>query len=265
MHDSPETSRPASPAPIDRRDALAALGIGATGLAGLTAAAAGQNRATGRPATQAARPGASGYGWDASAGEYVLPPLPYAYDALEPAIDEQTMRLHHDTHHAGYVRGLNTALRKMAEIRSGARDASEVKHWSRELAFHGSGHLLHTCFWHNMTPGGSKPTGMVASMIDESFGSMQGFEAHFHAAASSVEGSGWGILAIEPIARRLMIMQAEKHQNLTAWGVVPLVVVDVWEHAYYLKYQNRRKEYVTAFMGVINWNHANAVLSAVMG
>jgi Fe-Mn family superoxide dismutase len=185
-----------------------------------------------------------------------LPPLPYPYDALEPYIDEQTMRLHHDIHHAGYVKGLNTAEEKLAEARK-AGDFVLVKHWSREAAFHGSGHLLHSIFWPNMIAASkakAAPEGALARAIDRDFGSFEAFRAQFEAASNAVEGSGWGILAYRPADDSLVILQAEKHQNLTQWGVVPLLVLDVWEHAYYLKYQNRRGEYVKNFFNIINWD-----------
>lgn len=185
-----------------------------------------------------------------------LPPLPYPYDALEPYIDEQTMRLHHDVHHAGYVTGLNNAEAKLADARA-AGDFSLVKHWSRELAFHGSGHLLHSIFWPNMMASvGAKaaPEGSLAQAIDRDFGSFDAFKAQFTSASIAVEGSGWGILAYRPADDSLVILTAEKHQNLTQWGVVPLLVLDVWEHAYYLKYQNRRGEYVKNFFSIINWD-----------
>jgi Fe-Mn family superoxide dismutase len=185
-----------------------------------------------------------------------LPPLPYAYDALEPYIDEQTMRLHHDIHHAGYVKGLNTAEEKLAEARK-AGEFSLVKHWSREAAFHGSGHLLHSIFWPNMIAASqakAEPSGALAEAIKSDFGSFDAFKAQFIAASGAVEGSGWGILAYRPDDDSLVILTAEKHQNLTQWGVVPLLVLDVWEHAYYLKYQNRRGEYVQNFFNIINWD-----------
>lgn len=186
-------------------------------------------------------------------GEYTLPPLPYAYNALEPYIDEQTMRLHHDKHHAGYVRGLNKALKALEEARRKG-DFSQVDYWTRKVSFHGSGHFLHSIFWNNMSPeGGGKPGDALAAAIQRDFGDFSRFRAHFIAAAAGVEGSGWGALVYEPTGRRLLILQVEKHQNLTAWGVVPLLVVDVWEHAYYLKYQNRRKAYLEAFFHVISW------------
>jgi Fe-Mn family superoxide dismutase len=189
-----------------------------------------------------------------------LAPLPYPYDALEPYIDEQTMRLHHDIHHAGYVKGLNNAEAKLAEARA-AGDFALVKHWSREAAFHGSGHLLHSIFWPNMIAASeakSAPGGALAQAIDRDFGSFESFKAQFIAAATAVEGSGWGILAYRPADDALVILTAEKHQNLTQWGVIPLLVLDVWEHAYYLKYQNRRGEYVKNFFNIINWDNVAA-------
>ena len=189
-----------------------------------------------------------------------LPPLPYAYDALEPYIDEQTMRLHHDIHHQGYVSGLNSAEAKLAEARA-AGDFASVKHLSREAAFHGSGHLLHSIFWPNMIAASeakAAPEGALAKAIDDSFGSFQAFKGQFIAASIAVEGSGWGILAYRPADGALVILTAEKHQNLTQWGVIPLLVLDVWEHAYYLKYQNRRGEYVNGFFNIINWDDVAA-------
>jgi Fe-Mn family superoxide dismutase len=187
-------------------------------------------------------------------GEYVLPPLTYDYDALEPHIDKQTMTLHHSIHHNGYVKGLNKALAKAAEARKSS-DFSGMKGISKDLAFHGSGHLLHAVFWKNMGPnGGGEPKGDLAKAITRDFGSFKNFREHFSAASKSVEGSGWGILAFEPMAGALRVLQSEKHQNLTQWGVVPLLAIDVWEHAYYLKYQNRRGDYINNFFEVINWD-----------
>ena len=188
-----------------------------------------------------------------SAGEYILPPLPYAYDALEPHIDEQTMRLHHDKHHQGYVNGLNKATGKVKDaINSG--DYSLIKHWERELAFHGSGHFLHTIFWNVMGPQQGKMSTALSKRINDSFGSFDKFKEYFIAASSSVEGSGWGILAYQPDTDKLTILQAEKHHLLSQWISIPILVIDVWEHAYYLKYQNKRGAYVNAFFNVINWD-----------
>lgn len=182
-----------------------------------------------------------------------LPPLDYAYNALEPHIDEQTMKLHHDIHHAAYVKGLNTAEAKLAEAREKG-DFALVKHWSRELAFHGAGHFLHCVFWKNMGPGGGgKPGGKLLQQIERDFSSFENFVAQFKAAAAAVEGSGWALLVKNEAVHKLEILTAEKHQNLSQWVTTPILALDVWEHAYYLKYQNRRPEYVEAFFKVINW------------
>ena len=189
---------------------------------------------------------------------YELPPLPYAYDALEPHIDEQTMHLHHDLHHKSYVDGLNKALDQLDAARQSG-DFGLVKHWEREAAFHGSGHFLHSIFWQNMGPGkGGEPTGALRSQIEKDFGSYEGFKKQFSAAAGAVEGSGWAMLVWEPNAGQLEVLTAEKHQNLTQWGVRPLLVLDVWEHAYYLKYQNKRPAYVEAWWNVVNWDDVAA-------
>jgi Fe-Mn family superoxide dismutase len=202
------------------------------------------------------------------AKKYELPPLPYAYNALEPHIDEQTMRLHHDKHHQGYVDGLNKAEQMLEQARESG-DLALIKHWSREAAFNGSGHFLHSIFWSNMAPassgGGGEPTGGLASLIARDFGSFAAFKAQFSAAAKAVEGSGWALLVWDPRHDHLQVLQSEKHQNLTQWGVIPLLVLDVWEHAYYLKYQNNRGAYVDAWWNVVNWADAAERLKAAHG
>ena len=184
---------------------------------------------------------------------YKLPPLPYAYDALEPYYDEQTVRIHHDKHHAGYVAGLNKAEEELAAARASG-DYALIKHWERELVFHGSGHILHTMFWENMTPeGGGEPSGALAMRIAKDFGDLDAFRAQFSAAANAVEGSGWCVLGWVSTLAKLVILQIEKHQDLSLCGVVPLLVIDVWEHAYYLKYQNRRGEWLSNWWNIVNW------------
>ena len=186
--------------------------------------------------------------------EHTLPALPYPYNALEPHIDERTMRLHHDVHHQGYVNGLNAAEEKLYQARK-SDDFALIKHWEREVAFHGSGHVLHSIFWTIMSPnGGGEPGGELLEAINNTFGSYQACRNQFSAASNAVEGSGWGILAYNRNLKSLQILQAEKHQDLTVWGAEPLLILDVWEHAYYLKYQNKRPEYVKAFFNVINWD-----------
>ncbi len=181
-----------------------------------------------------------------------LPPLPYDYKALEPHIDEQTMRLHHDKHHLAYVNGLNNAESKLAEARQKG-DYSLVKHWEREAAFHGAGHFLHCIFWENMSPDGGQPNGALLTAINSTFGSLDACMAHFKAAGAAVEGSGWVLLVQNEVTKKLDILTAEKHQDLGQWVVTPLLVCDVWEHAYYLRYQNNRASYIEAFTKVINW------------
>ncbi|PYI50678.1 Fe-Mn family superoxide dismutase [Paenibacillus flagellatus] len=195
-------------------------------------------------------------------GGHTLPPLPYPYDALEPHIDAETMRLHHDKHHKSYVDGLNKAETMMEQARkSGQFDL--IKHWEREAAFNGAGHYLHTIFWSTMSPkGGGKPNGPVAAQIDRDFGGFDAFKKHFTAAADKVEGGGWAILVWSPRSHRLEILQAEKHQNLSQWDVVPLLPLDVWEHSYYLKYKNERPKYIDAWWNVVNWPHVNERFSA---
>lgn len=190
-------------------------------------------------------------------GGHTLPSLPYNYNALEPYIDEKTMRIHHDIHHKSYVDGLNAAEKKMAESRqTGNYDL--IKHWKRELAFNGAGHYLHTIFWNVMSPhGGGQPKGELAQQIERDFGSFAAFKQQFSAAAEKVEGSGWAILVWSPRSGRLEILQAEKHQNLSQWDVIPLLALDVWEHAYYLKYQNKRPDYVKAWWNIVNWPYVS--------
>jgi len=194
-------------------------------------------------------------------GKYKLPELPYATDALEPLYDKITLALHHGKHHAGYVRGANGALDALAAARK-AGDYGQIKALCRALAFHGSGHVLHCLFWRSMSPGGAKVPETLAKAMTDEFGSVEACQAHFAAATKAVEGSGWGVLAYEPTSGKLMVLQAEKHQNLTVWGAAPLLVCDVWEHAYYLKYQNRRADWVDAFMKLANWPFAAARLAA---
>ena len=194
-----------------------------------------------------------------------LPALPYEYNALEPHYDEQTVRLHHDMHHAAYVKGLNAAEEKLAGLlKSG--DFAAIKPVCKELAFHGSGNILHTIFWTNMKAGGGgAPTGELAEAINRAFGGFEAFKALFLAAANAVEESGWGILAYRKADNALVVLQAEKHENLTQWGVVPILVLDVWEHAYYLKYQNKRPDWTKAFMeNLVNWEDVAKRLAAAM-
>ncbi len=185
--------------------------------------------------------------------EYKLPELSYGYDALEPYYDKETLELHHTKHHAGYVAGLNNAVAKLEEARESG-DYSLVKHWEKELAFHGAGHYLHSLFWENLRPGSeeNKATGAVSEAIEEAFGSFDKFKEQFLKVTLAVEGSGWGVLARGP-DEDLKIFSVENHQKVFIPGYKILLVCDVWEHAYYLKYQNRRAEWIDNFFKIVNW------------
>lgn len=255
---------------LARRDVLNLLGGGLAVLASsaLAAAQPQEARRSGDRARGAHPLTPETLGWNPDAGEYVLPPLPYPHDALEPAIDPTTMEIHHSKHHAGYVRGLNKALSELQAIRSGAGDGGLIKHWERELAFNGGGHVNHALFWLNMAPpergGGGRPGGMLAEAIDRDFGSFDAFWRHFSAAAETVQGSGWGWLVFDHISRRLLVQQMTEQQNMLMTGVTPLLGVDVWEHAYYLRYQNRRGEYINNWKNVINWPNVERMFEYVV-
>jgi Fe-Mn family superoxide dismutase len=187
-------------------------------------------------------------------GKYTLPPLPYAYDALAEVIDEQTMKLHHDKHHDAYIKGLTKAEEELEKARK-ANDFGTVSYWSRQAAFHGGGHFLHSMFWASMAPPGQggEPGESLKKAIERDFGGMDPMIAHLKAASKAVEGSGWGLLTYSIAAGKLVILQAQNQQLLTQWASIPLLGIDVWEHAYYLKYQNNRAAYVDAFPKIINW------------
>ncbi|MEE2035730.1 superoxide dismutase [Nocardiopsis sp. CT-R113] len=184
---------------------------------------------------------------------YTLPELPYDYAALEPWISGQIMELHHDKHHAAYVTGANTALEKLAEVRESG-DYGTVNLHEKNLAFHLGGHVNHSVFWKNLSPeGGDKPEGELGAAIDDQFGSFDAFRAHFGAAATALQGSGWAILAWDPLGGRLIIEQLYDQQANIAIGTQPLLMLDMWEHAFYLQYKNVKAEYVKAFWNVVNW------------
>lgn len=190
--------------------------------------------------------------------DYTLPDLPYDYAALEPHISGRIMQLHHDKHHAAYVTGANTALAKLAEARaSGNLDAVNLH--EKNLAFNLGGHVNHSVFWANLSPdGGDKPIGELAAAIDEFFGSFEAFQKHFTAAAAGVQGSGWSILAWDSIGARLVVVQLYDQQSNIAMGLVPVVMLDVWEHAYYLDYLNVRADYIKAWWNIVSWADASA-------
>ena len=193
---------------------------------------------------------------------YTLPPLPYAKNALDGFLSAEILELHHGKHHAGYVAGLNKALEGLEAARKKG-DFANIKALERELAFHGSGHVLHTLYWNSMNPnGGGNPTGALKQAVDASFGSVDGMRKQLAAATKAAEASSWGVLAYEPLGDRLVTLAVEDHQNMGFQGSVPLLVIDVWEHAYYLRYKNDRGSYVDKFFEVANWQYAADRLTA---
>ncbi len=184
---------------------------------------------------------------------YTLPDLPYDYAALEPHISGKIMQLHHDKHHQAYVTGANTALEQLAEARDNGNLAA-VNKLEKDLAFNVGGHVNHTIFWNNLSPeGGERPEGELAAALDEYFGSFEKFQAHFTATAMGVQGSGWAVLAWDALGQRANVVQLFDQQGNLPAGTVPLLMLDVWEHAYYLDYLNVRADYVKAFWNIANW------------
>ncbi|MBI5133497.1 MAG: superoxide dismutase [Thaumarchaeota archaeon] len=189
--------------------------------------------------------------------KYSLPDLPYKYDALEPHISKDIMTLHHDKHHLAYVNGANAALEKLENARKNNFQGVDVRAVTRDLSFHVSGHVLHAIFWPNMKPnGGGKPGGKIADMITADFGSFDAFKAQFTEVAKAVEGIGWAVLAYDPLSDQLLTFNIEKHNMQAGQGTVPILVLDVWEHAYYLDYKNDRAKYITAWWNIVNWDDA---------
>ena len=184
---------------------------------------------------------------------YTLPELRYDYSALEPHISGKIMELHHDKHHAAYVKGANTALDRLAEARDKGR-FEDIGALEKALAFNLSGHVLHSAFWENMAPkAGGQPQGELASAIDEEFGSFENLKKQVNAVAATIMGSGWAALVWEPLGKKLLVTQIYDHQSNLAQAGTPLLVLDAWEHAFYLQYQNRKTEFFDAVWNVWNW------------
>ena len=184
---------------------------------------------------------------------YVLPDMPYDYGALEPAITGEILELHHSKHHAAYVKGANDTLDRLAETRA-QNNFDNLVGLEKTFAFNLSGHVLHTIFWQNLSPdGGERPDGELAAAIDEHFGSFEAFAKQLSTATSTVQGSGWGVLAWEPTSERLVVEQVYDHHGNVGMNTTPLLVFDAWEHAYYLQYRNVRPDYVEKLWSLVNW------------
>src|SRR5688572_3732508 len=194
---------------------------------------------------------------------YELPELPYGYDALEPHVSSETLELHHDAHHAAYVKGANDTLEKLEDARS-RRQFEHIGQLEKSLAFNVAGHVLHSLLWKNLAPGGQDaPAGETAAALERDFGGVEAFKEQLTAAAGAVQGSGWGALSWEPLGRRLLVEQVYDHQGNTGNATVPILVVDMWEHAYYLQYRNKKAAWLEAFWELVNWTDVTQRLAKV--
>jgi len=260
---------PSNPAPatnaIDRRTAVGLLGALTMAPIVGVASAAQESRTPAAAFPPRGTPGVepSLVCWDDAKGEYVQPPMPYPYDALV-ILDPGIMEFHYERHHAGYVRLANRALNELRDLRDAESRDNIVNHWMGELAFNVGGHINHTLFWHFMKPadqgGGGLPTGELAERLIRDFGSLQKFAVQFRTAALNVQGSGWAWVSLEPMSRRLVIHQMGNQQHGMWNGLRPILGVDMWEHAYYLQFVNRRDEYFETFMKLVNWDFVNRLL-----
>ncbi|MCH1883137.1 superoxide dismutase [Agrococcus sp. ARC_14] len=193
---------------------------------------------------------------------YTLPDLPYDYASLEPHISAKIMELHHDKHHKAYVDGANTALEKLQAARDGD-DFGAINKLEKDLAFNLGGHTNHTVFWNNLSgDGGGEPEGELQAAISEFFGDFAKFQAHFTANATGIQGSGWSVLAWDSIASRLNVFQLFDQQGNVPVGAQPILMLDMWEHAFYLDYLNVKADYVKAFWNIVNWQDAQARFDA---
>jgi superoxide dismutase, Fe-Mn family len=187
-------------------------------------------------------------------GGFFHQPLPYNYNFLEPYMDAETLQLHHKFHHGGAVTAANKDL-QMIRKAVDENNMETVDYWTKKLSYHFSSHILHTIFWTNLTNTKNDPKGDLLKRIEKSFGSFENLKRYIAATSKNVDGNGWGILAYQPYSDNLTILQCENHEKLTQWGAIPLLVIDVWEHAYYLKYKNKRGEFVDALFNIINWDN----------
>lgn len=200
----------------------------------------------------------------AFAQEQELPKLDYDYAELEPYIDAETMKVHHTKHHQAYIDGMKKASTEIANART-AGNYDLIQFWSAKYTFNAGGHFLHSLFWKSLAPvsKSGRPSGKLLDLINRDFGSLDKFKEHFSAAALNVEGGGWGVLHYSQAEQKLVVLQIESQNKLSSWGVTPILVLDVWEHAYYLKYKNVRKDYISNWWNVVNWKNVENMLSLV--
>jgi len=190
---------------------------------------------------------------DAS-GNFILQPLPYNDNFLEPFMDQETTHIHYTFHHGGAVKAANKDM-EMIRNAMNTNNLETVDYWTKKLAFHFSSHVLHSIFWTNLSNKKTDPSGQLLKDIETHFGSYDKLKGYIAQTSKNVDGSGWGILGYQPYSDKLTILQCENHEKLTQWGVIPILVIDVWEHAYYLKYKNKRSDFVDALFNIINWDN----------
>jgi Fe-Mn family superoxide dismutase len=198
---------------------------------------------------------------------YTLPQLPYGYGDLAPYVSEEQLRVHHTVHHQAYVNGANAVLKKLEGARKEGADV-DVKAALKELSWNVGGHVLHSIFWRNLAPpskGDGRPRGRLADLVDREFGNFERFKREFSQAAMTVEDSGWAALTLCKLTGRLLIMQIEKHNVNVVPGCPILMVLDVFEHAYYIDYKNRRADYVEAFWNIVNWDEVGKRFKRALG
>lgn len=188
-------------------------------------------------------------------GNFFQQPLPYSENYLEPYMDAETLHLHYTFHHGGATKAANTDLKKIKEAMD-SNNFETVDYWTKKLSYHLSSHILHSIFWTNLGNKPTLPNGELQKRIEKDFGSFDKLKAYLAQTSKNVDGNGWGILGYQPYTDKLTILQCENHEKLTQWGVIPLLVIDVWEHSYYLKYKNKRADFVDALFNIINWDNA---------
>lgn len=188
-------------------------------------------------------------------GNFIQQTLPYSENFLEPSMDAETMHLHYTFHHGGAVKAANKDLQAIKKALDD-NNLETVDYWTKKLSFHFSSHVLHSIFWTNLTNKQTTPRGELLKRIEKNFGSFDKLKSYIAATSKNVDGNGWGILGYQPYSDSLVVLQCENHEKLTQWGVIPLLVIDVWEHAYYLKYKNKRTDFVDALFPIINWDNA---------
>ena len=196
-------------------------------------------------------------------GSFQLQALPYNKNFLEPYMDEETVHLHYTFHHGGAVKAANTDIQKIKKAVDD-NNYETVDYWTKKLSYHFSSHILHTIFWSNLTNKKMDPQGDLLKRIEKSFGSYDKLKSYLAATSKNVDGNGWGILGYQPYSDNLTILQCENHEKLTQWGVIPLLVIDVWEHAYYLKYKNKRADFVDTMLNIINWDNVSDRLNTAV-